>query len=170
MASHNVLVTGTPGVGKTTFCAELASKTGMEHVEVAKLIKDNKLFSDWDDDLNCSIFDEDMVHAALEDIVSEGNKIIDFHSCDFMDDNWFKIVFVLRASNTVLFDRLEKRGYSQKKIQENVECEIFRVPLDEAFETFGEDMVLEMENNTVEEMEKNLDSAVVSIRQVSDLE
>jgi adenylate kinase len=40
-------------------------------------------------------------------------------------------VVLLRASNTILFDRLKERGYSQKKITENIECEILEVTKEE---------------------------------------
>jgi len=38
---------------------------------------------------------------------------------------------LLRANNTVLFDRLKARGYNEKKISENIECEILEVTKEE---------------------------------------
>lgn len=38
---------------------------------------------------------------------------------------------LLRTNNTVLFDRLKGRGYNEKKITENIECEILDVSKDE---------------------------------------
>jgi adenylate kinase len=34
---------------------------------------------------------------------------------------------VLTTDNTVLYDRLVKRGYSKHKVEENVQCEIMQV-------------------------------------------
>ena len=45
----------------------------------------------------------------LEDVMSEGGNIIDYHGCEFFPERWFDIVFVLRTDNTVLYNRLEKR-------------------------------------------------------------
>ena len=45
----------------------------------------------------------------LDDQVSEGGYIIDYHSCEFFPERWFDIVFVLRTDNTILYDRLQKR-------------------------------------------------------------
>lgn len=42
----------------------------------------------------------------LEDQMSAGGNIVDFHSCDFFPERWFDLVIVLRVDNTVLFDRL----------------------------------------------------------------
>lgn len=38
-----------------------------------------------------------------------------------------KQVVVLTSDNTVLYDRLIKRGYNNAKVQENIQCEIMRV-------------------------------------------
>ena len=45
----------------------------------------------------------------LEDVVSKGGNIVDFHSCDLFPERWFDLVLVLRTDNTILYDRLEKR-------------------------------------------------------------
>ena len=45
----------------------------------------------------------------MEDKMGEGGKIVDYHGCDFFPERWFDIVFVLRTSNTVLYDRLAYR-------------------------------------------------------------
>ena len=34
---------------------------------------------------------------------------------------------LLRCNNTELYDRLQARGYNEKKITENIECEILDV-------------------------------------------
>lgn len=46
---------------------------------------------------------------ALEDQMTVGGNIIDFHSCDFFPERWFDLVIVLQTDNTTLYDRLEKR-------------------------------------------------------------
>ena len=39
---------------------------------------------------------------------------------------------VLQTDNTVLFERLEARGYLPAKVSENVQCEIMNVVVEEA--------------------------------------
>ena len=162
----NILVTGTPGVGKTTFCQQLADDLDLEHINVGKLISDESLFQEWDDELKCSIFDEDKVADRLEELLASGGKIVDFHSCDFMHSSWFALVFVLRAETHVLYDRLSARQYSEKKIQENVQSEIFQVLLDEATETFGEERVVELQHNTMADLTTNLSKAAQRLQAV----
>ena len=55
-----------------------------------------------------------MVHTTqvldeLEDQLSAGGNIVDYHSCEFFPERWFDIVFVLRTDNTILYERLEKK-------------------------------------------------------------
>lgn len=57
----NILVTGTPGTGKTTTCALLAETTGLTHVNIGDLVKKESLHSGWDDEYECFIIDEDKV-------------------------------------------------------------------------------------------------------------
>lgn len=45
----------------------------------------------------------------LEDKMTEGGVIVDYHGCDFFPQRWFDIVFVLRTNNTQLYTRLESR-------------------------------------------------------------
>jgi adenylate kinase len=76
-----------------------------------------------------------------------GGNVLDYHSSDFFPERWFQLVLpfphsasnilgyheiqviCLRTDNTVLFGRLEKRGYHQEKISENIDAEIHRVVL-----------------------------------------
>jgi adenylate kinase len=99
----NILVTGVPGSGKTTFCSLLAGEinnqlslaldspnlTIFKHVNVGQEITANKLYNDWDSENNCSIYDLDMVCDYLEPHLGVGGCIVDFHSaCDF-PERWF---------------------------------------------------------------------------------
>ena len=92
----------------------------------------------------------------LQTLCVLGGNLVDYHGCDFFPERWFDIIFVLRTNNTSLYERLEKRSYSQRKIQENVQCEIFQTILDEAKESYNPDIVIELSSNTPDEMEKNL--------------
>jgi len=117
----------------------------------------------------------------MESMLEHGGVIVDFHSCDFFPERWFDLVVVLRTDNTILYPRLEKRfllllllllnrwqrlkkkkkkkkkrGYSQKKIMENVECEIMQVLIEEARESYKEEIVKELQSDTIEQMQQNV--------------
>lgn len=166
MSSPNILVVGTPGVGKTSFCRELASRVdNLQHLDCSKIVSEEQLFEDFDKERDCSVFDEDRLFEYIEDRMLEaeedggsvaanggqqdvdmggtatgGGLIIDFHSSGFMGGLGFALIVVLRADIEEIGKRLEKRGYSPQKIQENVQCEIFQECLDEVRDTFEEEL------------------------------
>ena len=69
-------------------------------------------------------------------------------------------MLVLCANNTVLYDRLVERGYDQKKVTENIECEIMQVVLEEARESYAAEIVHECASETLEQMDANVDRVV----------
>ncbi|KAF2368143.1 Adenylate kinase isoenzyme 6 [Trinorchestia longiramus] len=153
----NILLTGTPGVGKSTMAQQVAENCKMQHISVSDLAKDNNLYEGYDEDMKCAILDEDKVIDELEDPISEGGKIIEYHGSSFFPERFFDAVFVLRCNNTVLYDRLASRGYSPEKILENIECEIMNVLLDEAMESYDHSIVKEISSETVEDMENGVE-------------
>jgi len=54
-----------------------------------------------------------------------------------------------------LYERLESRGYSEKKIRENVECDIFQVVVEEAKEAYDE--VWTRNNASLDDLERNVE-------------
>ncbi|TNM90170.1 adenylate kinase isoenzyme 6 isoform X4 [Takifugu rubripes] len=152
----NILLTGTPGVGKTTLGKELAERTGLTYVNVGDLSQEGQLYDGYDEEYECPILDEDRVVDELEDKMEEGGVIVDYHGCDLFPQRWFNIVFVLRTDNTQLYTRLESRGYTGKKLQDNVQCEIFQTIYEEAMEAYSEEIVHQLLSNTPEDLEHNL--------------
>ena len=57
----NILVTGTPGTGKTSTCALLCTDTGLTHINVGDLVKEKELHDGWDDEYQSYIMNEDKV-------------------------------------------------------------------------------------------------------------
>jgi adenylate kinase len=161
----NILITGTPGVGKTATAALLAERGGMRHLNVAEIIQENKCYDGRDEELDTNFLEEDqlldimetMMEAAAEDGVG---VVADYHSAELFPERWFDLILVLRTSTNVLFDRLTKRGYSEKKRSENMNCEIMQVLLDEAREAYAPEIVHECESNTLDDMETNIGRAV----------
>jgi adenylate kinase len=56
-----------------------------------------------------------------------------------------------------LYDRLQQKDYNQKKIDDNLQCEIFQTILDEARESYDENIVHELQSNSTDDLENNLD-------------
>jgi adenylate kinase len=64
--SPNIIVTGTPGVGKTSHAEMLAEKTGLKHLAVNKVAEENNCYDGRDEELQTWIVDEDKVRDQLQ--------------------------------------------------------------------------------------------------------
>lgn len=146
---------------------ELAQRTGLHYINIGDLAKENDLYDGWDEQYACHVLDEDKVVDEIEDQMSEGGNVVDYHGCDFFPERWFDIVFVLRTNNTTLYERLEQRGYDGKKLSENVECEIMQTILEEARDSYKKEIVIELQSNTTDELENNLEQIEAWIQQWS---
>jgi adenylate kinase len=59
----NILVTGTPGTGKTTTSELIAEATGLTHVNVGDLVKQKQLHEGYLEEFDTHILDEDKVYS-----------------------------------------------------------------------------------------------------------
>ncbi|KAK1443850.1 p-loop containing nucleoside triphosphate hydrolase like protein [Babesia gibsoni] len=145
----NILVTGTPGVGKTTLCRRIIDDCKLKYLNIAELIKDKNLYSEWDDEMDCNIYDEDKLNNELQRMcLEEGGFLIDFHSTEGIDEDDIDHAVVLTTDIEILCGRLKKRGYNDKKIDNNIEAEIFKVCLEDALDAYGEEKTLRRQKST----------------------
>jgi len=158
----NILVTGTPGVGKTSTASLLAERFDfLTHVNIGELIQQHKCYDGRDEQLDTNVLDEDKLLDILEPIFEQAEEdnrgiVTDFHVCEMFPERWFDLVLVLRSNTEVLYDRLKARGYAERKLQENMESEIMQVILEEARDAYDPNIVHEVPSNTVEDMESTV--------------
>ena len=80
-----------------------------------------------------------------------------------MEKSWNCVFEFLREpcnDNFLIF-----RGYCGKKLEDNVQCEIFQTILEEAREAYNHEIVHELPSNTPEDLEDNLDKIGAWIEQ-----
>ncbi|KAI0762868.1 P-loop containing nucleoside triphosphate hydrolase protein [Fomes fomentarius] len=153
-----IIITGTPGTGKSTHAELLVqeSPVPLKHINVGELVKEKGLYEEFDEEWQSYTVDEDKLLDELESLASEGGIILDWHTSEIFPERWADLVVVLRCDHTKLWDRLEKRGYSLKKIQENNEAEIMEVVLDEARSSYAKEIVVELQSESTEDLESNV--------------
>lgn len=156
-----ILVTGTPGVGKTAVSRLLASKLDAVHIDLAELVKREELISGVDKVRETLIADTDRVSKRIQEIMreSEGDVIIDGHyAVDVVSAKNIHVVFVLRRDPDELKGFMEDRGFKERKLWENLAAEILDVCLWDAVSACGSDKVCEIDatgkrvEDVVEEM------------------
>ncbi|EGW34640.1 uncharacterized protein SPAPADRAFT_57692 [Spathaspora passalidarum NRRL Y-27907] len=162
----NIIITGTPGCGKSSHSESLVShlnqelsKKGQEftHLNVSDLAKERGCIESYDERLDTSVVDEDKLLDSLEVDLEKGGAIVDWHCCDIFPERLIDLVVVLRTDNSNLYDRLKKRNYNEAKLQENLDCEIMEVVLNDAREAYIPEIVIELNSNSAEEMDDNVE-------------
>lgn len=152
-----IVITGTPGVGKSTISRKVAEKLGFEHIDVSTLVKSKKFYTEYDEKWDTYYPDEDMLLDYLELQVADKNLILDWHTNEIYPQRWVNWVFVIRCPSTeILYDRLKARSYTPEKISENIDAEIFNVVADFAEESYDKDIITELVNETEEDLESNI--------------
>jgi adenylate kinase len=140
----NILITGTPGTGKTTLSNLIAERIGANCIDVSSFVAQHECHEGYDEAFQTLILDEDKLCDLLEPIVSTGGNVVDFHTCEIFPERWFHLVIVLRVETEVLYDRLLARQYTQRKLDENMECEIMQIVLENARESYAHEIVQEL--------------------------
>jgi len=131
-----IIVTGTPGTGKTLIAKKIAKIMNYKYLDVTKLIKKNKIFDDFDKKRKCYVIDTKKLNKFLISLIkkSKDNLVIDSHLSHFLPKKYVNLCIVTKCELKILKKRLQKRKYSKEKIKENLQSEIFDICLNEAKE------------------------------------
>lgn len=85
----NIIITGTPGVGKTTHCEMLAEQLGLRHLGINEVIKDKECYVGRDEEMQSWVLDEeseDKVCAVLVPLCCVGESCMSLRRGDSMRD------------------------------------------------------------------------------------
>jgi len=156
-----ILITGTPGVGKTTVSRSLASKLDAVYISLAELVERERLISGVDKARGTLIADTDRVSKRMQEIIksSECDVIVDGHYAVYVvPTKDVHMVFVLRRDPSELRNVMENRGFKERKLWENLAAEILDVCLWDAVSACGSDKVCEIDvsGKRIEEVVKDI--------------
>jgi adenylate kinase len=143
-----IVVTGTPGVGKTRFSRLLAKKLGAVHIDLGLLATREKLTIGFDKARQTRIVDTEKMARALKEALrySPTNVVLDGHfATDVVPSKLLDTAFVLRCHPEKLRRRLRRRKVSERKVSENVQAEILDVCLWDAVKSYGLERVCEID-------------------------
>ncbi len=143
-----LIVTGTPGVGKSSVAGLLASRLNGTHVSLGDLVKSEGLSCGLDRKRDTLIADSEKISKRVREVVGqgEGYVVVDGHfAMDVVEAEDLQFAFVLRRDPNELREVLKKRGYKESKVAENVAAEVLDVCLFEAVEAYGEEKVCEVD-------------------------
>ena len=142
-----ILITGTPGVGKTALAKNLSQKPGFKLVELTALARREKLCTSFDRARKTYVIDEGKLRRRLEALSRSSERIVlPTHLIGrFLPKASVKSALVLRLDPVVLYRRLRARGWTKRKAWENTEAEILDVCLQESRLLLGSRKVYEID-------------------------
>ena len=132
-----VVVTGTPGTGKTTVSKLVESDLDVIHLN--DLVREEGLTTGTDEDRDSLVADIDAVSARLS---GRDDVLVESHLSHHLDADR---VVVLRCHPEELKRRLLERGEPERKAEENAEAEALDVILSEAVDRHGIEAVHEID-------------------------
>jgi adenylate kinase len=141
-----LVVAGTPGVGKSTVSRLLAERIGGTYVDLSELVVREGLYDYYDPETNSYVINEERVSARVRELCESGRGVvISTHYPEVLDSEVVDVVVVLRLDPRELIARLRSRGWSDKKVAENVMAEVLSVVLSNAVARFGTGKVVEVD-------------------------
>jgi adenylate kinase len=143
-----LVLTGTPGVGKSSVASLLASRLDGVHVNLSELVKSKGLDCGLDRKRETLIANTRSVSKQVEEIVarSDGYIVVEGHFAgDVIKAEDAFLVLVLRRNPDELRKVLRARGFKESKVVENVAAEILDTCLSDAVEAYGEEKVCEVD-------------------------
>jgi adenylate kinase len=131
-----IIITGTPGTGKTTLAKKTAKQKKLKYIDVNKIIKENNISEGFDKKRKCEIIDTKKLNKSLIKMINEQkNLMIDSHLSHCLPKKYVDLCIVTKCDLKTLEKRLKKRKYSKSKIRENIDAEIFDTCRIEALES-----------------------------------
>lgn len=149
-----ILITGTPGVGKTSVGLFLKTR-GFTVLNLNDFIINNGLYFGFDYSRDSVIIDEIKLQEFLLSELTNYPKIIfiEGHTSELVPNDFVELIFVIRCNPGILRERLKvSRDYSNDKIEENIQVEIMEECLLSVKRAFPSKLIYEIDstNNSPE--------------------
>ncbi|MBI1974020.1 AAA family ATPase [Candidatus Micrarchaeota archaeon] len=135
-----IIVTGTPGTGKTSVGGLVAKELGLPFVEANAIVRKEKLWAR----------KPEVNLAKLRKRLSREWGVIEGHLlCEFSIPG--AVVLVLRCNPRVLEKRLAKRNYSRRKLKTNLEAEAIDYCMQRAEQEYGPSRIIQVDCTRLDE-------------------
>ncbi|MFH1306345.1 MAG: AAA family ATPase [Candidatus Micrarchaeota archaeon] len=125
MGKQAILLTGSPGTGKTEVARAFCKKFGWKYLSLTDLVNEYGLYSKIDEKDKSRIAELEKLQKIANEKIHQSKKpvLVEGHlGCEI--ELKVQRVLVLRLNPVDLVNRLEKRRYSKAKVEKNMLAEV----------------------------------------------
>lgn len=125
-----VIITGTPGTGKTVVSQKICEVSNSRYVSLNDLAIKEDLILKFDEKRDTKVVNNNKIIERVETLIKEQINteydyfIIESHFSDLVPSKYIDYAVVLRCHPDNLVIRLKSKGYKKAKVMENVQSEI----------------------------------------------
>ncbi|MFX0003676.1 MAG: adenylate kinase family protein [Candidatus Hodarchaeota archaeon] len=126
----NIIISGTPGCGKTSVAKEISNILQAKMLSLNDLVISDQFSFQYDEERKTYVVDFEIFLPYVLKIIEKIKQanppflIIESHFSDIIPETFIDYVFILRCDPDELYKRLKKKNYTSKKIIENIQAEI----------------------------------------------
>ena len=157
-----IIITGSPGVGKTSVAKTLGKKLGCTVLNEKQFALEEKI-GKWNPEEDELVIPMEPFAKALNKLFTEKKKvIIEGHLlCELKTKADF--VVLIRVHPEVLEGRLHLRNYSEEKVQDNVFCEGIDYCKKKVLRNYPEKKIIEVESG--KSIKETLDRIIKELKE-----
>jgi adenylate kinase len=154
-----IVISGTPGVGKSTVSFRLARRMDLDLLDLNRWLLSEGLVIEFDDLRRTYVVDLESARIRFSEFKPMNPTVVEGHLAHLVVPvDYVRLAFIIRCHPAILARRLVNLGYPARKVLENIEAELLGVCVEEAIDVYGSNLVYEVDNSfrsidsTVEEM------------------
>jgi len=141
-----IAISGTPATGKSTVAKLLAKKLGCKYIDLNRIAEKKNLYAGYDSKRGVKIVDIDLIENEIKTM--KVDLVLDSHYSHEIEND---LTVILRTNPRELRERMKKKNWPEKKIEENVQAEIMEICKAEAFELGRKVLEIDTTKKTPEE-------------------
>ena len=151
-----ICISGDVAVGKTTIAKALAERLSLPLISLKDFVEKERLSEGRDEEFDAAIVDVEKLREALEeklpqDCVVEGHLLVEFKLSN-------AVLILVKGGAKTLYERMKARGYSEKKIEENLIAHHLDYFEESAKDVWGSYIVVENKDSVDAAVEKILNA------------
>ncbi len=160
----HILITGSPGTGKTTLAQDIAKKLKYEYLNEKSFALSSGI-GRYDEKENELVIDVKVLQKKLSSFLKKKkNILLEGHIlCETKIP--LDLVIILKVEPEILLMRLEARNYSPLKIQDNVFCEGIDYCKKHALRNYSKEKIIEIDNS--KDLSRTKEKIIYEIHRIS---